>query len=264
MKRLLVPALLSVCCLCAKAQVGEHRSDLSVGFNGGYVMSSINFVPTVSQVQHGGFTGGLSFRYICEKYFTTVCSLYGEVNFSQIGWKEDILDRLDQPVINPTSGLKEEFQRTVNYVQVPIMAHLAWGRERKGFNFFFQAGPQFGVYLNESVKTNFDIEKRNGRIPAHDSGLPAPNMNDRVNPVVEQDSMSVEKKFDYGIAGGLGVEFSHPKIGHFLLEGRYYYGLGNIYGNTKKDFFSRSNYSNIVIKLTYLFDLVRTKNDKIK
>ena len=248
MKRLLVPALLSLFCLCAKAQVGEHRSDFSVGFNGGYVMSRVNFVPTVSQVQHGGFTGGLSFRYVCEKYFNTVCSLYGEVNYSQIGWKEEILDQNDQPVVNPETGLSEDFQRNVNYVQVPIMAHLSWGRERKGFNFFFQAGPQFGLYLNERVKTNFST----------------PNMYDRVNPVVAQDSMDVEKKFDYGIAGGLGVEFSHPKVGHFLLEGRYYYGLGNIYGNTKRDFFSRSNYSNIVIKLTYLYDLARTKNDKIR
>jgi hypothetical protein len=49
-----------------------------------------------------------------------------------------------------------------------------------------------------------------------------------------------------------------------MIEGRYYYGLGDIYGNSKSDYFGRSNFGQIVIKATYLFDLVRTKNDKIK
>ena len=69
---------------------------------------------------------------------------------------------------------------------------------------------------------------------------------------------------DYGITVGAGVEYSHPKVGHFVLEGRYYYGLGDIYGNTKKDYFGRSNLSNVVIKLSYLFDVMKTNNPKIK
>ncbi len=76
--------------------------------------------------------------------------------------------------------------------------------------------------------------------------------------------MKVEKKFDYGIAGGLGMEYSHPRLGHFLLEGRYYYGLGNIYGATKRDYFGVSNCSAITIRLTYLLDLKTTKDAKRK
>ena len=57
----------------------------------------------------------------------------------------------------------------------------------------------------------------------------------------------------------LGMEYSNRQVGHFLLEARYYYGLGNIYGSSKKDFFGKSNYGNIVVKATYLFDIVRTK-----
>ena len=74
--------------------------------------------------------------------------------------------------------------------------------------------------------------------------------------------MPVEKKFDYGIAAGLGAEWSMRRIGHILLEARYYYGLGNIYGNSKKDFFGKSNNSNIIIKITYLYDIVKNKNNK--
>ena len=76
--------------------------------------------------------------------------------------------------------------------------------------------------------------------------------------------MSIENKFDYGIALGLGAEYSVPKVGHFLLEARYSYGLGNIYGNSKKDYFAKSNYGQIVVKLAYLFDITRTKNVKRK
>ena len=81
------------------AQIGEHRNDFSIGFNGGYVMSSVGFEPEVQQKQHGGITGGLSLKYTCEKYFKTICSIYAEVNYAQVGWKEDILDRDNNPVI---------------------------------------------------------------------------------------------------------------------------------------------------------------------
>ena len=181
------------------AQIGLHRSDLSIGLNGGYVLSSVGFNPKVDQSQHGGFTGGLSVKYL----------------------------------------------RTINYVQVPIFAHLAWGKEDRGAQFFFQLGPQIGLYLSEQTQTNYDATQR--------------NLADRANKVVEQESMPVERKFDYGIAAGLGAEYRLPSVGHFLLEARYYYGLGSIYGESKRDFFGRSNFGNILLKMAYLFDVAKTR-----
>lgn len=238
--------------MTVSAQIGEHRNDFSIGANGGYVMSRIGFTPDVTQKMHGGMTGGFSYRYVCEKYFNTICSIYGEVNYAQVGWKEKILDLENAPVIISGTGEAMAYERTINYVQLPIMAHLAWGRETKGLNFFVNAGPQFGIYLSESTKTNFDVKN----MPATD--------NDRVSTIVAQDTMAVENKFDYGIAVGLGAEYSIPKVGHFLLEARYYYGLGNIYGSSKKDYFGKSNYGQIVVKLSYLFDITRTKGVKRK
>ena len=245
MRNFIISAILSIVPVAMTAQIGEHRNDLAIGFNGGLNMSSVSFTPKVSQAKLNGITGGLSVRYVCEKYFSTVCSLYGEINYSQMGWKEDIVDVNDMPVINTATGLPEEYSRTVNYIQVPLMAHLAWGREQKGFAFFVNLGPQFGIYMSESTKTNFDFSDRNAA--------------DRVNPVCAQDTMAVENKFDYGIAAGAGIEFSHPKVGHFLIEGRYYYGLGNIYGDSKRDYFGSSNFGTITVKLAYLFDIVRTR-----
>ena len=150
-----------ICTFNAVAQVGQHRNDFSIGFNGGYVLSSVSFSPSVPQKMHGGVTGGLSLRYVCEKYFNTVCSIYAEVNYASLGWRDKIQDVNNAPVINEITGEAEAYSRTINYIQVPIMAHLAWGKESRGVQFFINLGPQFGIYLNESTKMNFDFEKRN-------------------------------------------------------------------------------------------------------
>ena len=252
MRRRLI-LLLLLCPLMVKAQVGEYRTDFAVGANAGYMLSNVGFMPEVPQKMLGGLTGGLTVRYTCEKYFKSICSVVAEVNLAQTGWKENIMDENRQPVyyaddtqqLNPLS-----YERKMTYVQIPLMARMGWGRERKGFQFFFQVGPQIGVFLSEKTSTNVVMGKATA--------------NQRSSQVVAQDTMAVEKKLDYGIAAGLGMEFSHRRLGHFLIEGRYYYGLGDIYGNSKSDYFGRSNFGQIVIKATYLFDLVRTKNDKIK
>ena len=248
--------------MSAVAQVGEYRTDFAVGFNGGYSLSNIAFVHEVPQSKLGGKTFGLTARYTCEKYFNSICAVVAEVNYAQIGWKEDILTNNDEPVplhTDPSQSL--QYSRKMNYVQVPVFARLGWGRERNGFQGFFQVGPQLGFFLDEKTESNFDVRQ------------PAFNPSDRENyeyngvrssHIVAQDTMAVENKFDYGIAVGAGVEFSNRHLGHFMIEGRYYYGLGNIYGATKRDYFARSNFNNIVIKFTYLFDVIRTKNSKIR
>ena len=236
-----------------RAQVGEYRTDFAVGGSAGYMLSNVGFMPEVPQNMLGGLTGGLTLRYTCEKYFKSICAIVAEVNLAQTGWKEDIKDANREPIyytddtqkLNPLS-----YERKMTYLQIPLMARMGWGRERKGFQFFFQLGPQLGVFLGEHTSTNVVPGKQ--------------TVTQRTSQVVAQDTMAVEKKFDYGITGGVGVEFSHRRLGHFLIEGRYYYGLGDFYGNSKSDYFGRSNFGQIVIKASYLFDLVRTKNDKIK
>lgn len=228
----------------AFAQVGEQRSVFSIGGSAGYVLSNVDFVPKVTKGYHGGTTFGFSMRYTSEKYFSTICSIAAEVNFAQIGWKEKILNSKDEQIMLAGTTTPMAYQRNINYIQVPIMAHLAWGRERKGVNAFINLGPQFGAKLSESTDANFNIHKKE-----------AYQLEDRASTTVAQDTMAIKNTFDYGIVAGAGIEYVHPKIGHFILEGRYYYGLGNIYGDTKKDYFGRSNFSNIVIKASYLIDL---------
>ena len=72
--RLLYLCLLAFFPFSVHAQVGQYRTDFAVGVNGGYIMDRISFVPEVSQKMLGGLTGGLTLRYTCEKYFS---SIYG-------------------------------------------------------------------------------------------------------------------------------------------------------------------------------------------
>ncbi len=251
----------------SSAQVGEFRKDLAVGINGGVAMSSVSFVPTVPQTMLSGPTFGLTARYTCEKYFSSICAVVAELNYTQMGWKEKILDINDQPVPLHTDETQTlHYARKINYIQVPMLARLGWGRERNGLQFFIQLGPQLGFYMSDKSDTNFDVRDPafNPKIENGKYGPDYQYANKRVSHVVAQDSMAIENKIDYGIALAAGLEFSNRHVGHFILEGRYYYGLGNIYGNSKRDYFGRSNYGAIIAKLTYLFDIIRTKNSKIK
>ena len=145
-----------------------------------------------------------------------------EVNFSQRGWKEDFDDETGN-----------SYSRTLNYIEVPLLAHLSWGKEERGLQFFVNLGPQFGFFIGDSEDYigSWTPEERPQSI----------------RPVYGKE---VEKKFDYGIAGGLGVELK-TKAGNFFVEGRYYYGLSDIYGNSKTDDFGRSANQTIYIRAGY-------------
>lgn len=75
----------------------------------------------------------------------------------------------------------------------------------------------------------------------------------------EQYGKLMDRKFDYGITAGLGVELN-TKVGHFMIDGRYYFGLSDVFNNGKKDLFARSAHGTIIAKVTYLFDVNKRKS----
>lgn len=234
-KRLSAIALLAIICLATKAEIGERRNNLCIGGNIGVAMNTVDFDPTIKQSMHLGPTIGLSLKYTSEKYFTTYCSLYGELNYTQLGWKEDVLNANSEP-------LPDTYSRNLGYIQLPVFARLSWGKEERGLQFFVQAGPQFGFCIGDS-------DDRSSQWTLNDEGNPS-----RPNNMYYQYDMDIKHKFDYGIVGGLGLEYNSP-VGHFIFEGRYCYGLGDMFGNSKKDVFSRSANSTFFVKLAYLFDV---------
>ena len=214
-----------------QAQIGERRSELSVGITSGVSLNSVDFDPTIKQNYLSSFTGGVAMRYTCEKYFSTVCTLQLELNYAQLGWNENILNSQGEP-------LPDTYKRKLSYIQLPLLARLGWGREKRGLMFYITAGPQIGYCIS-------DVSERSPEWTLNTEGNP-----DRPNNMYEQYDLEVKNKIDYGITGGLGLELN-TKIGHFTLEGRYYYGLSDIFGNSKKDVFARSANGTIVAKIGY-------------
>lgn len=222
MKRITFIILTLLYVVCVNAQVEEPRNRFELGVAGGMNINSMEFQPSIRQKFLNGWGGGLNLRYTSEKYFSMICATQLEINFSQRGWEEDFDD-----------GTNNSYSRVLNYVEIPIFAHLSWGKEERGFQFFLNLGPQFGFLLNdkEYYTGNWAIEERPiSLIPIY--------------------GKKIEHKFDYGIAGGLGVEWK-TKAGNFFVEGRYYYALGDIFGNSKTDDFGRSASTTIYARLGY-------------
>ena len=101
----------------------------------------------------------------------------------------------------------------------------------KRFRVFVNLGPKIGYAFGEKTDENL-----NGAKP---------------NTENEQHNMPVEKKFDWGLCGGPGIEL-RTGIGSFLLEGRYYYALSDIFNSRKEDYFSKSSSQVISAKITYM------------
>lgn len=234
-KPLIIAALLLAgFTLPATAQIGEPRSNFSVGVNGGINLNSTSFTPTIKQNSLMGITGGLTARYISEKYFAMICGTQVELNFSQRGWDElfEIPGDNGEMVEDPT----QTYTRKMTYIDIPFLAHLAFGNER-GLQFFLNLGPQVGFLIGESETID---------------GVDMDRLSSTQKAVY---GVKIQNKFDYGIVGGGGVELRTKKAGSFIVEGRYYFALSDFYKTAKKDYFARAAHGTISVKLTYLFDL---------
>lgn len=128
-------------------------------------------------------------------------------------------------------GWKENsnYTRNMHYFNIPFLAHIAYGN--KNIRGILNLGPEFSFLLSENEK------------------IAESYSSNRIAKFADQ-------KLDYGIVGGIGMDIN-SKIGSFIVEGRYYYGLSDIFNNGKSDYYSRSAHTTITMKLTYLFDILK-------
>lgn len=207
-----------------QAQVGKPLNLWAVGVNAGLNMNDMEFQPEVKTGGYNAMHFGLTGRYIHENYFSMISGVQVELNYSQRGWAAKFDDE----------GDNRSYTHTLNYLEVPLLAHLGFGNET-GNQFFLHLGPQFGFLLSES--SDFGGEGWTDELKQG-----------------ENYREEADNTFNYGIVGGAGVELK-TGIGHFLLEGRYYYSLADIYSNAKKEYFDRSAPTTIEVTFTYLIDL---------
>lgn len=228
-RKLAILFTLALAIATAHAQVGDPRRTLSIGASAGMGTSRVSFIPSIKQTLSLGPTYGVSIRHVSEKYFFLICGTQLECNIAGRGWTELIED-----------GSGNEYTRVATYVEVPFLAHLGFGREFRGVQGHINLGPQVGYLIGDKeIKSD-----------------PATwNTSNRPNQVIEQYGKAIENKLDYGITASAGIEL-RTGLGNFGLEGRYYFGLGNIFGITKKDYFGRCANSTISVRATYSFNLL--------
>ena len=225
MRRLALLLTILLPSLLAMSQT-HYEGTIAVGGKAGASLSRVNFNPTVQQVFLPGVTAGVMFRYIEERNFGIVA----ELNLTQRGWKENFEES------------DYNYSHRFTYLELPIMTHIFFGNQRvKGF---FNLGPEINVMLGDGIKSNFTYTD-------------AENMEYFINDTrhIEQMTMNVHNKLDYGICAGAGMEVNLNPKHSLLLEGRFYYGLTDVFPNHKTDMFSSSNSMSITVTLGYFYRL---------
>ena len=113
--------------------------------------------------------------------------------------------------------------RTLYYIELPLLTHLYFGQKK--VRFVINLGPKIAYLLSEK----------------------SDNLKNELN-------TKGWRKLDYGLCGGGGFEFHTQKLA-YVIEGRYYYGLSDIFPNGKSDDFSRSANRNISVNFTVFWGL---------
>ena len=224
LRRILLTVALATVALTYPATEGSaqahYTSRVSLGVKGGADIARMFFNPSVKQSFKPGAMAGFMFRYVEESHF----GLIAELNFIQRGWKENF------------EGEPFSYERTLDYLQLPVLAHIYFGRRGK---FFINVGPEIGVRLSQKVKSDFEWW--------HASELPGfPKYHQTM-----QYNEKITQRLDYGISAGLGGEFSINPHNSLNLEVRFYYGLGNLFGASRKDNFNGSNSMALEFTLGY-------------
>jgi hypothetical protein len=226
--------VLSISVLYAQRR-NPFQNELYVGVGGGAILSSVDFrsrVITEQPAYRLGAHGGISIKHISDGHHTIPvrAGFVAELNFAQQGWQEIFEER-------PNFS----YSRTLNYVTLPFMTHVNAGN--RSVRFIFNAGPQIGLLLGDSYRMSQALADHLADIQEQDPGRPYG---------VQYQSSSHLRRFDYGIIGGTGLQIVTGS-GHIDIEGRFYFGLGDIFESrrSRQAHFSRSANRVFGVRVTY-------------
>ena len=134
MRGICVIVLLAVLSISVSAQPRLRTPEIYIGAHAGVMGSTMLFKPNVAKIDilqsPLSTNGGLVFRYAGHK----VCAIQVEANYMQRGWCEQITLQ---------DGSVADYTRKLDYIEVPLLMHLYFGKER--FRGFVNLGPQIGA-----------------------------------------------------------------------------------------------------------------------
>jgi hypothetical protein len=218
------------------AQRVRPQNEFYVGVGAGSLMSQVDFMPRITQDYQLGFQGGIAAKFISEFFSeggSVRAGVIGELNLQQRGWVERFNDEQTE--------LGFSYSRALNYISIPFMTHVNAGRGN--VRFIFNAGPQVSILLSDNQNMSQALANEIARQQAAQPGAPIG---------MQYQSFDHLKRLDYGIVGGLGMQLK-TGLGDFDLEGRYYFGLADVFESrrSRNAHFSRSAHRTIEVKLTY-------------
>lgn len=220
--------LLSALLPAGAAAQRVYSPEFYIGGHAGATVSQMSFSPGIQQSMKPGMMIGVTARYTEENHF----GIIAELNLQQRGWAESY-----DPNAHGFS-----YSRTLTYLQLPLLTHIYFGNRR--LRGFFNAGPEVAYMISNKISANFNYADI-----AAVEGYPTHN---RTN---EQLDMAVSNRFDYGISAGAGMEWFVAPRHSLTLEGRFYYGLANIFPSSKRDVFNASRGWSIEATIGYNFRL---------
>ena len=107
-------------------------------------------------------------------------------------------------------------EHNLHYIDLPILMHLNVGSDQ--CRWFLDFGPQIGY-------------------------------------CVYDESKSIDKRFNWGLVAGTGVEFQTRKAGMYWLGVRYDFSLGGVYGTSVTDSHSLANPMDLSVNLGWLMPI---------
>lgn len=238
MKRVLTIILLFcslACCPLAMAQTRIPR-EVHLGVIGGANLSKYTFYPSATQKFSPSYTAGIAMRYIEETFF----GLQAEFLLTQRVYADDFTE------INPDFNYK----RQLTYVELPVMAHVYFKLGDRN-EVAFDAGPKFAFFLYDDISSNLpdDYGQVDTEYYPH---------------TYLHHTLPISRKFDYGIQAGLGYEFKFNRKMSLQLQGRFYYGLANLWPDTKADIFQQSSNQSVQIVMSlWWHHVIRGKRVKL-
>jgi hypothetical protein len=225
MKKLLYTLLLAGIAGAVVAQKPNIPAKKYLGINFGYGMSGVMFQPDLKQTSYAGsYSGGLSFKYVGEKYM----AFQAELNYTQRGYKK--------PEIGDSI-----YTRTYNSIMLPMMAQ--GNVTYKRVSVLLNLGCYASYMLNskDQIKTKGityknDYEFFLKRDRRYEFGvLGGVGLGLKLNPIMLQ----VESRYYYGLTNLYNPDYTNNRpygSRQFQLQfsAALFYDLGSLFGSEPK------------------------------
>lgn len=208
--------LVLIIVLCLSSPLAKTQSvfipETNFGIKLGGNLSMVSFDPRVEQDLYFGFVGGLVFKHVSQKSL----GIQVELNYLQAGWSENLEST-------------NYYSRRLNYVQLPTMMHIIFGKGNT--RFLLNLGSYFS-YLVSDIETIDLIAGEEEQIYY---------------------GKDIENQVEFGLCFGLGLS-KNTSIGLFQIESRINYGLSSFFDYTSDTPFDNSSSQTAELSLSYLMD----------